>query len=39
MSNIIKDLYWKDFLKNYLNNNAYWYIPKGYTIKKKILNP
>ena len=35
MSNIIKDLYWKDFLKNYLNNNAYWYIPKGYTIKKE----
>ncbi len=31
--NIIKELYWKEFFINYLNNNLYWYIPKGYAIK------
>lgn len=31
--NIIKELYWKDFFNNYLSNNLYWYIPKGYAIK------
>ena len=31
--NIIKDLYWKEFFINYLNDNLYWYIPKGYAIK------
>ena len=31
--NIIKELYWKEFFINYLNDNLYWYIPKGYAIK------
>ena len=31
--NIIKELYWKEFFYNYLSNNSYWYIPKGYAIK------
>lgn len=31
--NVIKELYWKEFFINYLNNNLYWYIPKGYAIK------
>lgn len=35
MSNIIRDSYWKDFFKTYLMSNVYWYIPKGYSIKKE----
>lgn len=31
--NVIKELYWKEFFNNYLSNNLYWYIPKGYAIK------
>lgn len=31
--NIIKELYWKEFFINYLNDNLYWYILKGYAIK------
>lgn len=31
--NIIKELYWREFFSDYLSNNLYWYIPKGYAIK------
>ena len=27
--------YWKNFIKTYISDTLYWYIPKGFTVKEE----